>query len=169
MRMLPILLLLAVVPACKKKPPAAVDSAVPVVGGTVTIAEEFKTRVPAGAVLFLSARVPSDDPMVRTPPLLAKRVVAPTFPYSFTLTTADSMASSETRLPPTLSVQAKLDQDGDAISRMPGDLTGKSTAPIPVGSMHGDLVLNEAVSEPQPSERIDPAGEKPGHKPPHPF
>ncbi|MBZ0114252.1 MAG: hypothetical protein K8J08_17450, partial [Thermoanaerobaculia bacterium] len=71
---------------------------------------------PADATLFISARAPGGGP-----PVAVRRVEAPTFPLQLRLGPEHSMTGQP--LTPTAQIQAKLDQDGNAFSLTPGDLS----------------------------------------------
>ncbi len=73
---------------------------------------------PVGATLFLSARGPDGGP-----PLAARRVDDPVFPMQLLLGPQHSMTGQP--LTATAQIQAKLDQDGNAFSVTPGDLSAR--------------------------------------------
>jgi tetratricopeptide (TPR) repeat protein len=65
-------------------------------------------------VLFVIARNPAGGP-----PAAVKRVMTPTFPLTLELSAADSMMGQP--LPQTFRLEARLDSDGDAMTRVPTD------------------------------------------------
>lgn len=67
-------------------------------------------------IVFIMARNPAGGP-----PVAAKRVVASSFPLTVELSAADSMMGQP--LPPTFRLEARLDSDGDAMTRVPTDPT----------------------------------------------
>jgi cytochrome c-type biogenesis protein CcmH len=69
---------------------------------------------PRTGVLFVIARNPAGGP-----PYAAKRVMASSFPMTVELSAADSMMGQP--LPPTFRLEARLDSDGDAMTRVPTD------------------------------------------------
>jgi cytochrome c-type biogenesis protein CcmH len=69
---------------------------------------------PRTGVLFVIARNPAGGP-----PVAAKRVMASSFPMTVELSAADSMMGQP--LPPTFRLEARLDSDGDAMTRVPTD------------------------------------------------
>ena len=81
--------------------------------GTVELAPGFHSNAP---VLFLFAR-PSRGGM----PLAVKRIPAPVFPVTFSLTLADSMAGGD-YYRGDIQVMARLDADGFAGPKQPGDV-----------------------------------------------
>jgi tetratricopeptide (TPR) repeat protein len=93
---------------------AAATAAADAVTGTV----EHAGAVPPGAVLFVTARAVGQQ---GGPPVAVKRLTPRAFPASFTLGPADSMMGQT--LPPRLRLEARLDADGDPLSRLPTDPT----------------------------------------------
>ena len=81
--------------------------------GTVETAPGFQSKAPA---LFLIAR-----PEAGGMPVAVKRLPNPTFPVTFTLTPADSMAGGDFRHGD-LTIIARLDADGSAGPRQPEDV-----------------------------------------------
>jgi cytochrome c-type biogenesis protein CcmH len=73
---------------------------------------------PAGATLFIVVR---EARLQRGPPAAVKRLDAASFPLRFELSDKDSMAGEP--LPDPLRIEARLDGDGNAMTREPGDLT----------------------------------------------
>ncbi len=82
------------------------------------------------------------------PPAVVKRVTGVTFPYTFTLAEDDAMMKGAP-VPEKLTISARYDQDGDAISRTAGDLMGASKAAVSKGASEVELVLDEVVAQPQ--------------------
>ncbi|RIL06825.1 MAG: hypothetical protein DCC71_05490 [Proteobacteria bacterium] len=99
-------------------PPVAGDDASPV-AGTITLAPGFERKVPVGAILFLVARKGQGG----GPPLAVKRIESPRFPLEFSLGPADRMIQQMPFEGP-LQLSARLDTDGNAMTRTPGDLQG---------------------------------------------
>jgi cytochrome c-type biogenesis protein CcmH len=81
--------------------------------GTVETAPTFHSKAPA---LFLIAR-----PVAGGMPLAVKRIPAPLFPVTFSLTLADSMAGGD-YYPGDIQVIARLDADGSAGPKQPDDV-----------------------------------------------
>jgi hypothetical protein len=79
-----------------------------------------------GGVLFLFVR-----PAGATggPPLAVQRIPSPTFPLAFTIGPQDAMVASGP-FPQRVTLTARLDGDGNAMTEEPGDLSARSdTAP----------------------------------------
>ncbi|HYB12562.1 MAG TPA: hypothetical protein VEG67_03775 [Myxococcota bacterium] len=107
--------------------------------GTVTIAPELQTRAPKGAVLFLMARRGSSGP-----PTAVKRIANPTFPLEFELGPEDRMIQAMPWSGP-LQLTARLDSDGNATTRSPGDLQGSAPDPANPGDAQVHIVLDQVL------------------------
>ena len=77
---------------------------------------------PAGATLFIIAR---KSGVTGGPPLAVQRVPAPSFPFAFELSQANVMIPS-LRFDGEMDVTARLDRDGNAMTRDPADLEGRA-------------------------------------------
>src|SRR5262245_3133159 len=111
----------------------------PPIRGTVSLSPELAGRVPAGAVLFLIAR--RDGP---GPPVAVQRIAQPRFPLEFSLGPEDRMIRT---LPfaGELRISARVDVDGNALSREPGDLEGSARAAAAPGATGVEIVLDEVL------------------------
>lgn len=118
-------------------PPVASDA--PPIRGTVTLAEELRDRVRPGSVLFLMARADESGP-----PLAVKRIADPRFPLAFSLGPDDRMLASLPFAGP-LRLTARLDGDGNAITRDPGDLEGTAPGRYQPGAENVSLVLDQQL------------------------
>lgn len=119
-------------------PPVAAESGPPI-EGTVSLAAELEGRVPAGAVLFIIARRGGGGP-----PLAVKRIREPGFPLSFTLGPEDRMIQSIPFAGP-LQVSARVDSDGNAMSRNPGDMSGAAASDVEPGARGVDVVIDQVL------------------------
>lgn len=129
-------------------PPAAIASArggeaqegaAKTVRGRVSVAPEFASRVPAGAVLFIIARRAAVGP-----PLAVKRVRDPRLPLEFSLGPEDRMIQTMPFEGP-LQLSARLDGDGNAMSREPGDLLGALPGPVEPGDQGVEIVIDRSL------------------------
>jgi len=111
----------------------------PPIRGTVTIAPALVERAPKGAVLFLIARHGSSGP-----PTAVKRIPNPTFPLEFELGPEDRMIQAMPWSGP-LQLTARLDSDGNATTRSPGDLQGAAPGLANPGDAQISIVLDEAL------------------------
>ena len=113
------------------------------VRGTVRLDAKLKGDLKVGAALFLVARRATGGKGMGM--LLAAKKVMVTgpamFPLSYTLTQADVMMQG-TQLNGVVEVTARVDNDGDALSKNPGDLTGAHGKAVPGGSKKVDLTLD---------------------------
>ncbi|HTF32653.1 MAG TPA: hypothetical protein VK714_03000 [Myxococcota bacterium] len=111
----------------------------PPIRGTVKIAPELVARAPKGAVLFLIARRGTSGP-----PTAVKRIPNPTFPLQFELGPEDRMIQEMPWNGP-LQLTARLDSDGNATTRSPGDLQGAAPGPANPGDAQVSIVLDEVL------------------------
>ena len=114
---------------------AAGGSAAPITG-TVELAPEFAGRTPPNAVLFIIARHGAG------PPLAVKRIAEPKFPFEFSIGPDDRMIKS---MPFTglIELTARIDGDGNATSRSPGDVMGTArTGPVEPGATGVAILLD---------------------------
>jgi len=98
---------------------AAAQSPGPAAGGPsvhVTLTLDRSAKSSPNAVLFVIARGAGET---AGPPAAVKRIMAPTFPLEIDLTAADSMMGQP--LPATIRIEARLDSDGDAMTKNPSD------------------------------------------------
>jgi tetratricopeptide (TPR) repeat protein len=86
------------------------------IAGSLELAPGLESAIGAGAVVFLTVRAPD---ATSGPPLAAKRLSASSFPLSFSIGSADSMMGAA--LPERVRVEARVDADGDPLTRDPGD------------------------------------------------
>ncbi len=83
------------------------------VGVRVTLDLDPSAKQRSG-IVFVIARSPSGGP-----PVAVKRVIAGSFPINVEITSADSMMGQS--LPPTFRIEARLDADGDPLTKPPTD------------------------------------------------
>jgi cytochrome c-type biogenesis protein CcmH len=100
------------------KNPAPTPAAAPAPSGpSVHISLSLEGAKPSpNAVLFIMARAPGQT---AGPPAAVKRIANPTFPLEIDLSAADSMMGQP--LPATVRIEARLDSDGDAMTKNPSD------------------------------------------------
>jgi tetratricopeptide (TPR) repeat protein len=98
---------------------SAAPNGAPAAGGPsvhVTLTLDRSAKSSPNAVLFVIARAAGQS---AGPPAAVKRIMAPIFPLEIDLTTADSMMDQP--LPPSVHIEARLDSDGDAMTKNPSD------------------------------------------------
>ncbi|MBU0550753.1 hypothetical protein KKF91_01220 [Myxococcota bacterium] len=123
-------------------PGASVESGK--VAGRISLAEGFEAKIKPGSIIFLMVRpvVPAGQP---APAIAARRIdLSPEtkFPIQFVLGPRDIMQGVPMKGEVTL--EARIDQDKDAISKSPGDLIGRLGA-VKVDGPAVDLVINQAL------------------------
>jgi hypothetical protein len=125
-------------PPPRDAPEVAAESGPPI-RGTLRVAPGLEGALPSGAVLFLIARTGAAGP-----PLAVKRIEAPRFPLDFEIGAADRMLPT---VPFTgaLLLTARLDSDGNATSRTPGDLQGSAGQPASPGASDVEIVLDQKL------------------------
>jgi hypothetical protein len=105
--------------------------------GRIEATEKTAGMVKSGAVLFISVRpVEPTTGEVMGAPLAVDRIDISSLPVPFELTEANMMVAG-TQFQGDVAVIARVDSDGDAMSKSPGDIEGRVQAKIPAG----DLVL----------------------------
>ena len=120
-------------------PPSAVASDAAPVAGTVRLAPELEGRVPPGAVLFLIARTGPGGP-----PTAVKRIPSPRFPLDFELGPQDRMIEALPFAGP-FRLSARVDADGNAATRSPGDLSGEAPDTFGPGDRGVELVIDRVL------------------------
>ena len=108
------------------------------ISGTVRLADGLPA-VPDGAVLFIIARRGEAGP-----PLAVKRIAAPSFPLDFTLGPEDRMIQALPFEGP-LRISARLDADGNATTRAPGDLQGAAPDTVEPGATGVPVLIDEVL------------------------
>lgn len=98
--------------------------------GTVQPTEETKGLIQPGQVIFLSVKRPGPDGKPSGAPIAVERLVFNGWPVYFQLTEAQAMVAG-TDFTGDVVITARADQDGDAISKQPGDIEGAVAAKIP--------------------------------------
>jgi hypothetical protein len=117
--------------------PAAPGPAGDPVSGTITLAEGMSA--PPGSVLFIIARRGDTGP-----PLAVKRIMDASFPLDFELGPDDRMIQAMPFEGP-FNVSARIDGDGNAMSRNPGDLQGAVATPVDPGASGLQLVVDQKL------------------------
>jgi len=114
-------------------PPAEAPSAEGL-SGTLRIADG--SAVPSGGVLFLIART-GPPPQ---PPLAVKRLPAGPFPLEFSIGPSDVMIPGR-KFAGAITLTARIDQDGDPMSRGAEDLQGAALETVQPGTTGIEIVL----------------------------
>ncbi|HVJ65287.1 MAG TPA: hypothetical protein VM901_08535 [Bdellovibrionota bacterium] len=96
-------------------------------------------KVPPGVTVFVSARPLRDG----GPPLAVTRFPYTQTPFRFSLTSANKMLA-DTKFEGMVELSIRLDQDGDPLSRTPGDLFGQTT--VRVGAQNLKVKVEGVIS-----------------------
>jgi hypothetical protein len=100
-----------------------------VLSGVIKLDPKLKGSVKEGDVIFLVARQ-FDPSGVQGPPLAVRKLTVGTFPLNFSLDSRDAMLTGTT-LSGKVVITARVDKDGDAMTKNPGDVVGQSKAVSP--------------------------------------
>src|SRR5262249_58448279 len=84
-----------------------------------------KDKIAAGDTIFVVARKYEEGATGPGTPLAVRKLTAGKFPLPFALDSRDAMLAG-TQLAGKVVVTVRVDKDGDAISKNPGDVTGQS-------------------------------------------
>lgn len=114
-------------------------SEAPPITGTIRLAEGLDAPVPEGAVLFLIARRGAAGP-----PLAVQRIERPSLPLDFRLGPEDRMIQAMPFAGP-LRITARIDADGNATSRQPGDLQGEAEGEVEPGASGVEVLIGEVL------------------------
>jgi len=112
-----------------------------VIAGRITVGDAARAKVAAGDVIFLTAR--QDDGSEKGTILGVKRFVAGTWPLAFEIDGRDAM-SPGTKLDGKVLLVARVDKDGDAMTKNPGDVVGTARVTVPAKDVK--LVLDQIVA-----------------------
>jgi tetratricopeptide (TPR) repeat protein len=112
------------------------------VQGVVTIDAKMKSKADGKAALFIIAR---SGGAAGGPPVAVKKIERPVFPLSYTLGPEDVMMKGMP-LSGKITISVRLDADGDAMTRQPGDLVGEyKNNPVEVGAQKVDILIDRAM------------------------
>jgi hypothetical protein len=120
--------------------PAAAGGGAGSVAGVVDIDPGQASKLAPGDTLFIIVK---NAPV--GPPLAVKKIVGPTFPVPFDIGPADAMMGPDSWTAGPFWISARLDKDGNAMSKGPGDVAGKIESPVPAGATGLRVVLAEPL------------------------
>lgn len=118
--------------------PASASAAAPI-AGRVEVAPDLAAALPAGAILFVIAR---PEGTAAGPPLAVLRIPDPVFPVEFEIGQGDVMIPSM-RFAGPIALTARLDADGNAMTRGASDLASPPAPPAEPGTTGVVLVLSQ--------------------------
>jgi hypothetical protein len=107
--------------------------------GVIELSPELMSAQPAGAVLFVIAR---PQGVTAGPPLAVLRIADPVFPYSFSIGPQNVMIPSM-RFEGAISLSARLDADGNAMTRSPEDISSPTLSSLAPGASGVTLSLTD--------------------------
>ncbi|MEE8410408.1 MAG: hypothetical protein V3T05_12435 [Myxococcota bacterium] len=108
--------------------------------GTIEVTDALKGKVAAGDVIFVVARNAATGSIIAV-----TRVVAPAaFPADFELGGSDVM-HTQTSLTGKVRLEARVDKDGDAMTKNPGDVVGAVADLVTVPATGVVLTLDETL------------------------
>jgi hypothetical protein len=122
-------------------PVAAQSGAGATISGTISIPPELAGGADGKAMLFVIARPFGVNV---GPPMAVLRVPAPQFPFSFEIGPQNVMIPSM-RFEGDIGITARLDGDGNAMTKLPGDLSGATDAPLRPGATDVSIVLDQKL------------------------
>ncbi len=117
---------------------ASASDAAPI-AGRIEVAPELAGALPAGAILFVIAR---QEGIAAGPPLAVLRIPDPVFPVEFEIGPGDVMIPSM-RFAGPIALTARLDADGNAMTRGESDLASPPAPPAEPGTTGVVLVLSQ--------------------------
>jgi hypothetical protein len=112
------------------------------VAGTIRVDAKAKDRVKPGTAVFLTVKRAGPDGTPSGPPLAVDKLTWSGDGIAFELTEAQAMVAG-TALSGDVVVMARYDQDSDALSKQPGDITGQVRVKIPAD--HIKLTLDTVL------------------------
>ncbi|MEZ4332331.1 MAG: hypothetical protein R3F35_11290 [Myxococcota bacterium] len=110
------------------------------ISGRIELPAALEAQQPAGAVLFVIAR---PQGQAGGPPLAVLRIPDPSFPLDFEIGPGDVMIPSM-RFAGPISLTARLDADGNAMTRGASDLASEEASPLEPGATDVRLVLGRS-------------------------
>lgn len=117
-------------------PPPASSGGGRSVSGVIDLDPAARAALRPGAIVFVMLR---DSGFGAGPPLAARRLPASSFPLAFEIGQADAMAGGH--VPDDVLVEARLDSDGDPLTRPPSDPYGREDH-VKIGTRGLHLVLS---------------------------
>ncbi len=108
-----------------------------VLSGVIKVTDKLKSKIAAGDTIFVVARRYEEGSTAPGTPLAVQKLAADKFPLKFSLDSRDAMLAG-TSLAGKVVVTVRVDKDGDAMTKNPGDVTGQSK---PVEPPNKDVVV----------------------------
>ena len=113
--------------------------------GQLHLDESLKSKVKAGSVLFVIVRrsAPKGQKGMMIAATKLDGITVGAFPLKYVVKQSDAMMGAP--LAGKVSVSARIDQDGDAISKQPGDIIGSAETDVMVGVNPVIIKLNKTI------------------------
>lgn len=121
-------------------PPAAAGGEI---SGEIEVSPSLAAEVKSGDVLYVVARRVAASGEVMRAPVAVDRLVVARLPMAFKMGAAQVMVPG-TPFGGKLQITVRLDRDGDAMSRKPGDLEGQTRVEVPAEGVK--IVLDTKVA-----------------------
>jgi hypothetical protein len=113
------------------------------VRGVIRVHEKAKSRVAAGGTVFVIIKKAGPDGAPSGPPVAVDKLTWQNGDLPFEMTERQAMIAG-TELTGDVVVTARYDQDGDALSKQPGDITGSIRVKIPADNV--TLTLDDVLN-----------------------
>lgn len=127
--------------------PKNVSGASRLIEGVISVDPKVKAEVKGNTVLFVIAHSANS---ASGPPLAVKRVDRPVFPVTYSLGIEELMMPG-TSFSGKVLISARLDRDGNPMTRAPGDFVGlHNKNPVEIGSKGVDVVIDRPLAESSP-------------------
>ena len=113
--------------------------------GQIDLKPELAAKVKPGSVLFVIVRryMPNGGRGMMIAATKQAGITSAKFPYRFVVQQKDAMMGAP--LAGQVEVSARIDQDGDAISKQPGDLVGTAKQAVMVGTNPVSFTLDQSL------------------------
>ena len=129
-------------PSAPAPSPSAPAASSAQISGKITVDPKLKPNVDPNVALFIIAR-PSGG--AGGPPLAVKKIDKPAFPLNYTLGQENVMMQGMP-FAGKINLTVRLDKDGNAATRGPGDMTGEyKKNPVEIGVTNVDVVIDQVA------------------------
>lgn len=126
----------------KKSQPVTPQGPVQQIRGTISVDPKLSSKLDGQGVLYI---IVYSAGSTTGPPLAVKKIEHPVFPLPYTVGPENVMMPGLS-LSGKVQVSARLDKDGNPMTKEPGNLTGEyKKNPVPVGSGNVDIVIDRVL------------------------
>jgi hypothetical protein len=109
--------------------------------GTIAVSPELLDSLPPTGTLFVIARTSG---VASGPPLAVLRIPGPQFPVAFEIGQEQVMIPG-LEFQGEIQITARLDSDGNAMTKLPGDLSGAASSSAPPGTEGVYVILDSPI------------------------